>query len=64
MAKMSVPVPRGLDARRKPLRCPGLMAMAVRGWVCLGCVHGPDSHLSAMSCTAEVTADTLCRWFM
>lgn len=40
---MSMPVSCGLDACCKVLRCPGLSALPMRGWVSLGCAHGPDS---------------------
>ena len=43
MAAKTRPVPCGLNACYKLLQCPGLLAMAMRGWVCRGCAHGPDS---------------------
>lgn len=65
VATTSMPVLCGLDACCKPLRCPGPSAVPVRGWVCLGCAHGPDSWQEVPRVAQlEVTADTLCRRFL
>lgn len=39
------------------LWCPGLSAMAMRGWMCLGCTHGSESWLKLLCYTTEAIDD-------